>query len=82
MYVNPFWFGVLMTIVVGVVIVIVLSLIFGHRDDDQDDQEADSFEIDYDAVKELDGKVGRIHVMKNGAIRFDELDDDDGGEES
>ena len=79
MYVNPFWFGVLMTIVVGVVIVIVLCLIFGHRDDDQ---EVDSFEIDYDAGKELDGKVGRIHVMKSGAIRFDEMDDDDGGEES
>lgn len=37
MWVNPFWMGVLMTIVAELVISIVLSLIRSHREDDDED---------------------------------------------
>jgi hypothetical protein len=37
MYVNPFWMGVLLTIVSELVISIVLSLIRSHREDDDED---------------------------------------------
>ena len=37
MWVNPFWMGVLMTIVSELVISIVLSLIRSHREDDDED---------------------------------------------
>ena len=37
MWVNPFWMGVLLTIVCELVISIVLSLIRSHREDDDED---------------------------------------------
>ena len=37
MWVNPFWMGVLLTIVSELVISIVLSLIRSHREDDDED---------------------------------------------
>ena len=37
MYVNPFWMGVLLTIVAELVISIVLSLIRSHREGDDDE---------------------------------------------
>lgn len=36
MWVNPFWMGVLLTIVSELVISIVLSLIRSHREDDDE----------------------------------------------
>lgn len=45
MVVNPFWFGVLMTIVFEVVLAIIVTLIASHRVDDEDDVELTNEEI-------------------------------------
>ena len=45
MIVNPFWFGVLMTIVVEIVLVIILGILRAIRVDDEDEEEMSDEEI-------------------------------------
>ena len=41
MYVNPFWFGVLVTLVVEIVAMIVFALVkFGGKDDERKEDES------------------------------------------
>lgn len=37
MYVNPFWMGILLTLVGGVIVVIILSLIASHKKTEEED---------------------------------------------
>lgn len=37
MYVNPFWLGILLTLVGGVIVVILLSLIASHKKAEEED---------------------------------------------
>lgn len=67
MYVNPFWFGVLMTIVAGVMIMIVLAIIQAVRDDG-DDEDFDLTPDQYkQMLKELTGKDFVVEV-KHGCM--------------
>lgn len=39
MYVNPFWFGVLMTFVVEIIVAIIMAIAIRGRGEDDDDHE-------------------------------------------
>ena len=63
MYVNPFWFGVLMTIVAGLMFFLVLAIIQSARSDDDDLTEDEYREI----LEEMTGEKIKV-VTKNGVM--------------
>ena len=44
MYVNPFWMGVLMTIVAELVISIIVSIVRGHMEEEENDEDSGKVE--------------------------------------
>lgn len=60
MTVNPFWFGVLMTIVVEIVLVILISIVSSHVRTDEEDEEQEAFNaVMMEAVKTYNEKNKR-----------------------
>lgn len=74
MYVNSFWFGVLMAVVGLVVIMIILAIITVHRDDRiRDEEEEEDFQRFLDEVENRKFKL----VHKDGYWVGEPVEDDD-----
>lgn len=74
MYVNPFWFGVLMTVVGLVVVMIILAIITVHRDDKLRDEED---EADFQKfLEEVENRKFKL-VRKDGYWVGEPVEDDD-----
>lgn len=76
MYVNPFWFGVLMTIVAIIVALIIIGLIRSKREDETEEEIEQKFAV---LLSEVTGKPYR--VITKGDLLVGEPIDDDGGQE-
>ena len=77
MYVNPFWFGVLMTIVTMIVLSIVVAIIKSHQEDEEiEDVSEEEFR---NVVEEMTGKKFRI-ISKDGYMIAESLEDDNESE--
>lgn len=69
MYVNPFWLGVLLTLVTIVVLMIVAALILSHKEEQET-------RIDDDEIlKGLEGKKFIMHRDKDGYLVGEEIED-------
>lgn len=77
MTVNPFWFGVLMTIVAELVVMIVIAWVNSHRNAKLEEEEEDAF---FQAIASMEGKKVRI-VRKNGYLVGEAIEDKDDAEE-
>ena len=71
MYVNPFWFGVLMTIVAEIVLVILIGIIrgiFGVSNHDDHETEIRQYEIDLpeELQKEIEKEIVRQEKERGG----------------
>lgn len=64
-YVNPFWFGFLLAIVVMIVLTMILAYINGKRKEEEEYQPTE--EEVREALEEITGKKFRI-VNKNGYL--------------
>lgn len=74
MYVNPFWFGVLMTVVGLVVIMIILAIVTVQRDDKLRDEEE---EADFQKfLEEVENRKFKL-VRKDGYWVGEPVEDDD-----
>ena len=74
MYVNPFWFGFLLAIVVMIVLTMILAYINGKLKDEEEYQPTE--EEVREALEEITGKKFRI-VNKNGYL-VDEIIEEEG----
>lgn len=79
MYVNPFWFGFLMAIVVMIVLSIVLSIIKSNQKEEWEEYEPTNEELK-ETLEAVTGKKFRI-VKKNGYLVGEEIKDKDYDEE-
>ena len=79
MYVNPFWFGFLMAIVVMIVLSIVLSIIKSNQKEEWEEYKPTDEELK-EALEAVTGKKFRI-VEKNGYLVGEEIKDKDYDEE-
>lgn len=73
MYVNPFWFGVLMTVVGFVVVMIVIAIVRSsdpHDDTDITPEEYQKF------LEHMTGKKCRVY-FQDGYLVGEEVEDDD-----
>lgn len=76
MYVNPFWFGVLMTIVAAVVLLIIAAIIGGKiRDKGEEEEYKELMEIVDAEVDKMNGIRGRIKNA-DGMLEFAPDEDD------
>lgn len=75
MTVNPFWLGVLMTIVAELVVLIIAAMVNSHRA--AYEEKDDGLE---EMLSQIEGKKVRI-VRKNGYLIGEMLEDDDDEEE-
>ena len=73
MVVNPFWMGVLMTIVAELMVLIVFAWVNSHRVSRREKAEEDAF---FETLGSLEGKKVRI-VRKNGYLIGEAIDDED-----
>lgn len=77
MYVNPFWFGVLMTIVAAIIVMIILAIVRSHQEEWEPSWE-DEQEINKILTEMSGGKSFKIYYhdgyMVGEAIE-DETDD-------
>ena len=74
MYVNAFWFGFLIAMVVMLVLTLILAYIKG-RQDDRDDSQPDEEEF-AQILKEMTGKKFRV-VEKNGYLVGEPIPDEE-----
>lgn len=67
MVVNPFWFGVLMTIVFAVVVLIIIALIASHRisNDEEELNDVAMSEEEFKEMIERAVKEATDNAMKN-----------------
>lgn len=77
MTVNPFWFGVLMTIVAELIVMIIFAWVNSHRNAKQEEAEADMLS---QVLESMEGKKIRI-VRKNGYFVGEAINDEDDEEE-
>ena len=76
MMVNPFWFGVLMTLFAMMVIAMILAFISSKTNNDEyEDYEPTDEEV-RQALEEITGKRFRV-VRKNGYLVGEEIGDRD-----
>ena len=73
MVVNPFWMGVLMTIVAELMVLIVFAWVNSRRVSRREEMEANAF---LETLGSLEGKKVRI-VRKNGYLIGEAIDDED-----
>ena len=73
MVVNPFWMGVLMTIVAELMVLIVFAWVNSRRVSRREETEANAF---LETLGSLEGKKVRI-VRKNGYLIGEAIDDED-----
>ena len=79
MYVNPFWFGFLMALVVIVVLSVIAAIIKNHTGDDE---EIELTEEEYQKIlEEMTGKAFRI-TRRNGYLVGEPIEDKDDEENS
>lgn len=82
MVVNPFWFGVLMTLVFGIVVLIIVSLIASHRASAEEDTISDMAmsEEEFREMIEKAVKEATDNAMKNRTYTVGEgVEDRDDG---
>jgi len=69
MYVNPFWFGVLMTIVAEIVLVILIGIIrgiFGVSNHDAHETEIRQIDLPEELQKEIEKEIVRQEKERGG----------------
>ena len=76
MVVNPFWFGVLMTIVGLVVIVIIIAFVHVKRQE-AEEEAADDVLMDEDAFKKMLSEAVRDALRENIVFGEEIADKDD-----
>ena len=77
MYVNPFWFGVLMSIVAMVVLVLIIGFVGGKIADKEDMEFEDLDEAEMnDMLNDMDGKIVRLK-REGEFLAFEEIDDEE-----
>ena len=78
MRVDPFWFGVLMTIVVEISLIIILGILRVIRGDDEDEEEMSDEEISEMLTEMTDNKY-KFHV-KDGILTAAKREGEDDAE--
>ncbi len=74
MWVNPFWLGILLTLVLEVIVAIIFSIVSGHR------QEEEEMEVSTDEYKKiLEDMTGQKFNVKvvNGYLVGEPVEDKD-----
>ena len=63
MYVNPFWLGILLTLVGGVIVVIILSLIASHKKTEEEEDGMSMTEEEFRAMVAMAVNQAAIEVL-------------------
>lgn len=77
MYVNPFWFGVLMTIVFIIVLMIIIAMVRSRKEDKEEEDIEQKFAI---LLSEVTGKPYRV-ITKGDMLVGEPLEDSDADNE-
>ena len=73
LYVNPFWFGVLITLVGFVVFLIIFALVASRNAEANEEEEQEEFQ---EILKNLTGKTFKIG-MENGFLVAEPVEESD-----
>ena len=63
MYVNPFWMGILLTLVGGVIVVIILSLIASHKKTEEEEDGMAMSEEEFRAMIAMAVNQAAVEVL-------------------